>query len=201
MTLLSERAATVESTRAARHPDVQAVYESLDPPEGFRVELIEGVIVMSPTPVPWHGQLLVDLYEEFLRSNLPPGTAVSFSPVTVDLPMIGGDGYVPDLVVMDRAAMREKERWRVPAEAFPLVVEVVSANRVSRHNDRVVKPDGYASGPVPLYFLIDPMREEVCLFSQPIAGRYETATVVPFGGTIRFPEPFDAELDTSIFLR
>ncbi|MGW0659049.1 Uma2 family endonuclease [Streptodolium elevatio] len=199
MTLVAEEAAVAADTDMER-PDMQAVFDSIDPPEGFRVELIGGAIVMSPTPVGSHGGLLQDLYEAFLRENRPQDTRVPFSPVTILLPNAPDkESYVPDMCVIDRAAVDTHSEWKFPADVVHLVVEVVSAGRESQVNDRLVKPGGYASGPVPLYLLIDPLRREVTLFSDPKNNAYQTSTKVKYGDEISFPEPFKGVLDTAIF--
>ncbi|WP_436774103.1 Uma2 family endonuclease [Yinghuangia sp. YIM S09857] len=200
MTLISEEAAVANAD--ARTNDMQAVFDSYDPPEGVRVELIDGRIVVSPTPVPGHSGLLMKLYEQFLREHKPEGTDVSFSPVTIYLPdSPRGDNYVPDLSVFDAKLSEDFDNWKVLPDAVHLVVEVVSAGRDSQRDDRTVKPRGYASGPIPLYLLIDPLQSEVTLFSEPENGRYRRQLKVPYGDNLPFPEPFDAVLDTSIFLR
>ncbi|MET7301734.1 Uma2 family endonuclease [Embleya sp. NPDC005575] len=180
---------------------IAALFESIEAPETVRVELIGGRIVMSPTPVSGHGGLLRRLFSRFLEPNLPEGTDVPMSPVTIMLPGVGGDGYVPDMVVFDEDANWDFDDWKLPADVVHLVVEVVSAGRESQHDDREVKPLGYASGPIPLYLLIDPLRQEVTLFASPSDGKYQERHTVPFGGRIPVPDPFDAVLDTSIFFR
>ncbi|MEU8136836.1 Uma2 family endonuclease [Streptodolium elevatio] len=143
---------------------------------------------------------LLDLYEAFLRENRPQDTRVPFSPVTILLPNAPDkESYVPDMCVIDRAAVDTHSEWKFPADAVHLVVEVVSAGRESQVNDRLVKPGGYASGPVPLYLLIDPLRREVTLFSDPKNNAYQTSTKVKYGDEISFPEPFKGVLDTAIF--
>ncbi len=199
MTLLIEEAAMVANTDA----DVQAVFDRIDPPEGVRAELIGGRIVMSPSPVGKHGGLLRRLDKRFLDVHKPQGTEVSSYPVTINLPHAPGgrESYVPDLVVVDEDVLWDAQDWKFPADVFHLVTEVVSAGRDSQRDDRLVKPLGYASGPVPLYLLVDPLLDEVTLFSRPKNGRYRSKNTASFGEKLTFPEPFDAILDTSIFLR
>lgn len=202
MTLVVEEAAVAADTDMERS-DVQAVFDSINPPEGFRVELIGGAIVMSPSAVGQHGGLLRRLDKRFLDMHKPDKTEVSSYPLTVELPSAPGgrEAYIPDLVVVDEDVLWDPDDWKFPADVFHLVVEVVSAGHQSRRDDREVKPMGYASGPIPLYLLIDPLRSEVTLFSEPENGTYRRQLKVPFGDEIPFPKPFDAALDTSIFQR
>ncbi|HSA50516.1 MAG TPA: Uma2 family endonuclease, partial [Yinghuangia sp.] len=157
----------------------------------------------SPSAVGKHGGLLRRLDKRFLDLHKPDDTEVSTYPVTIDLPNAPGgkESYVPDLVVVDEEVLWDADDWRFPADVFHLVAEVVSAGRDGQRDDRYVKPLGYASGPVPLYLLIDPLREEVTLFVNPKNGKYRSKNTVSYGDKLTFPEPFDAILDTSIFVR
>ncbi|MDI2127013.1 Uma2 family endonuclease [Yinghuangia seranimata] len=203
MTLLEEArvAADTGASEAAKEADVVAAFDTFDPPEGFRAELIGGKIVLSPTSVGLHGGLLRRLTRLFLEERLPSGTEATTYPLTVWLPETpdGKEGYIPDLAVIDEDVMWDADHWKFTADVIHLVVEVVSSS--SKQEDRIHKPCGYASGPVPLYLLIDPVAGETTLFSDPKDGEYRTRHTAPFGGKIPFPEPFDAVLDTSIFIR
>lgn len=200
MALVAEEAVVVAGTDP-NTVDVHAVYDSFDAPEGFRVELIDGRIIMSPPPVSGHSGMLHRLYEHFLRDNRPDGTVVNFSPIAIALPNTPNkDHYIPDLCVVDEEVADDFDNWKQSADVFHLVVEVVSVGRDSQRDDRETKPLGYASGPVPLYLLLDPLRREATLFSEPSDGRYLARSTVAFGGKIPFPEPFGGVLDTSIFV-
>lgn len=197
MTLALERVASVAD---ADRDYVRAAFERLDPPEGFKAEMIDGRIILSPTSVLFHAEMLDDLVECFLRDRMPTGTRTPPHPVTISLPDAPGQAsYVPDLCVIDRVDRRDRRQWQLDPAEVHLVIEVVS--RSSRHEDRELKPKGYASGPVPLYLLIDPLRSEVVLFWDPQEGAYREAHHASFGGKVPFPEPFGGVLDTSIFIR
>ncbi|GAA4982954.1 Uma2 family endonuclease [Yinghuangia aomiensis] len=201
MTLALERAAAV--TDEHRTDDMEAFFDSFDPPEGYRAELIGGAIVMSPTSVGLHHVLLHRLTKEFLEAHLPQGALSTAFPLTVWIPEgVDGDaeGYIPDLVVADEGAMLEPGRWKFDPDAVHLAVEVVSKGSQSQRDDRIHKPIGYAAAGVPLYLLIDPLRREVTLFAKPEDKAYLRKTSVAFGDKIPFPEPFDGVLDTSIFI-
>jgi len=200
MTLTCEVTRAVTRINADEDLDVQAFFEAFDPPAGFRAELIEGAIVLSPTPVGRHGFILDQLYDCFLSTNRPEGTAVPRSPLTISLPdMPESSMYIPDLAVVDEKVRDEDSTWKFPASVFHLVVEVVS--RSNKSDDRLIKPKGYASGPVPLFLLIDPLAGQVTLYSEPRDREYRANITVPFGGKIPFPHPFSGVLDTSIFVR
>lgn len=201
MTLALERADAVTDEHRT---DIEADFDSFDPPEGFRAELIGGAIVMSPTSVGLHHGLLRRLTREFLEARLPERTDWTTFPLTVRIPEgVDGDaeGYIPDLVVVDEEAMWDGEHWKFDPDVVHLVVEVVSRGSQSQRDDRFHKPIGYASAGVPLYLLIDPLRRQTTLFAKPDAKAYTSKNCVRFGDKIPFPEPFGGVLDTSIFIR
>jgi Uma2 family endonuclease len=170
------------------------LYETMDPIEGIRVELLDGRLVMSPPPTVRHNDAvwwLVDALFETARRNgwrLLQTTAVHIEP-TRDRPQ-------PDLVVAPRDAPQYDDH-ELYARGVLLVAEVVSPS--SGHDDREFKRDAYALGGVPLYLLIDPQAAEksVTLFSDPRPDGYRSSTRAPFGDEIALPEPFGIVLDTS----
>ncbi|MEV0785162.1 Uma2 family endonuclease [Streptomyces sp. NPDC050423] len=85
--------------------------------------------------------------------------------------------------------------WADPA-AVLMLVEVTSYDDDTDLRDRVEKPRAYAETGIPVYLLIDRDGYEVKVHSQPDGVRYETVVTVPFGKTVRLPEPVGIELDT-----
>jgi Uma2 family endonuclease len=170
------------------------VYETMDPIEGIRVELLDGRLVMSPPPTVRHNDAVWWLVEELFevatrnRWRLLQTTAVHIE-ATRDRPQ-------PDLVVAPRSALQYDDH-ELYAHGVLLVAEVVSPS--SRHDDREFKRDAYARGGAPLYLLIDPHKAEksVTLFSDPHPDGYRSRTRVPFGDEITLPEPFGIVLDTA----
>jgi Uma2 family endonuclease len=142
--------------------------------DGYRYELIEGVVCMSPSPTPKHQKLIVLIatqIETFLESQ-PIGHV--FVEVDVDLGP-GTEGkdlvYRPD-VVFTRA---------VPAAPIPdrivggadLVVEIISDT--SRRYDSETKKADYERAGVAEYWLIDPERSAMTFF-QLVDGRFVEMT-------------------------
>jgi Uma2 family endonuclease len=170
------------------------LYETMDPIEGIRVELLDGRLVMSPPPAVRHNDAvwwLVEALFEVARRNrwrLLQTTAVHIA-ATRDRPQ-------PDLVVAPPGAPQYDDH-ELYAHGVLLVAEVVSPS--SGHDDREFKRDAYARGGVPLYLLIDPQKAEqaVTLFSDPRPDGYRSRTRVPFGDQITLPEPFGMVLDTA----
>ncbi|AUG78679.1 hypothetical protein CFP65_3906 [Kitasatospora sp. MMS16-BH015] len=182
------------------HPD-PIDYEQVDSPEralkyaiqhlaGDRAEIVEGVITpMSPT---WAHENAADLIREQIGPRMR-ALGLRAGSGNLDLPG-SANYYVPDLAVVP-ADLARTEGALVPDQTL-LVVEVTSPS--NGDTDRAVKRRRYAQYGAPLYLLIDRQEQTCTLFSQP--GRLGYTRVEgphPFGVTIRLPEPFDLDLDTT----
>jgi Uma2 family endonuclease len=180
------------------------------PKDGTRVEVIGGEIVVSPGHSVDHNGMVRDIDRGLFAAELTDPTVVRRSVQTIDLNMFEiGDGYIPDLIVMDAEVLAEaretKAKHLLPYQV-DLVVEVTSrSNAVS---DR--KPDqkrkagtkwsGYAHAGIPYYLLVD-RDPKVCgttLYANPDmrAGTYAELQARGFGETIRLPHPFGFEIST-----
>ena len=158
-------------------------------PEGHRVEVIEGEIVVSPTPQGRHAVVAYELREQ-LRAAVPAGF-LHVENVTLQLPA-SRQRYIPDVVILPRD-MLDSPEWLFPAEAALLVVEITSPDNADI--DRVKKLRGYASSAVPCYLLIDREDRTVSLFSDPEGRIYRHHLQVPFGETVPLPDPFTGTRD------
>jgi Uma2 family endonuclease len=181
----------------------------VDAPEGSRIEVIGGEIVVSPGAMFEHDIVIRDLLRglnraEFARPDF------TWTGMTTGLSLVGvGDGYIPDLVVLDQeifdAACSAKIKILVP-DQVELVVEVTSpSNAVNDRRPTRAHPNnkgnGYAAAEIPYHLLVDrcPKRARNTLYSIPDQGTaaYLHSDTWEFGETIRLPDPFDIEIDTS----
>ncbi|MYV98794.1 Uma2 family endonuclease [Streptomyces sp. SID3343] len=172
-----------------------AMWQELDVPKGWRVEVDGENITVSPPPVHTH-ELIVEEIAALLRQAAPKGCG-AFTNLGVEIVSLGRL-YIPDLAIVPR----EDTATPTPADRALLVAEVTSQGNAKR--DRETKRDAYAQAPVPLYLLIDrwdPAGPSVTLFSEPDRGKYRRFLHIAFGTTIDIPEPFGIELDTSNFPR
>lgn len=167
--------------------------ERLDVPNGYRVEIINGSIVVSPTPMIDHAKI-VRLVRKALASAMPD-EALDFENVTIEIAATG-ERYIPDVLIVPESAAPKGE-WLLNAEDCLLAVEVTSPS--NPEDDRIKKPHGYASAGVPLYLLVDALERSVTLFSSPFGNVYHGQFTIDFGEKIRIPEPFDVTIDTAEF--
>ena len=127
-------------------PLTRADLEDL-PDDGHRYELIDGVLIVSPSPRFAHQDVVAHLHL-LLAKDCPADLKVLFAPFAVAL---ADDTEVqPDLLVAPRAQFTDKELPGPPL----LAVEVLSPS--TRRVDLLLKRDRLQAAGVPSYWLVDP---------------------------------------------
>ncbi|MEW1721280.1 Uma2 family endonuclease [Streptomyces sp. NPDC093109] len=176
--------------------DLVRLWKEKDAPEGCKVEIIEGIITVSPSPSWDHNSTA---YLLLLRlASVIPGNWRVFQTQEAAVP--GRKGlYIPDLMVASQAD-RSAPGEIFPASRAKLVVEITS--RGNAHHDRIAKAHGYAQAGVPLYLLLDPWASDsptATLYGDPEGGTYRMLETVAYGGKLTLPAPFDLAIDTAEF--
>lgn len=117
------------------------------PDDGRRHELVDGVLVVTPSPGAAHQDAVAQLHL-LLAPALPPDLKVMLSPFD----WVAGPASVfePDLLVARRDDIGPLRLEHPPV----LAVEVLSPS--TRHVDRGLKRSAYASAGVAHYWLVDP---------------------------------------------
>lgn len=178
--------------------EVFLFFDCLDAPDGYRAQLIEGEIIVTPPPDGHHVHCLSNIVRQVL---LYSATRMDFSATTgLVLPR---DGMFPRNHVVPDATFTPEERdvfkaappWMEP-RGVALVVEVTGP-RPDR--DRREKRRSYAQGHIPLYVLVDREKRHVTLYSEPFGPDYEGSHSVSYGKPLPLPEPFAFDLDTAPF--
>ncbi|MFH8751360.1 Uma2 family endonuclease [Streptomyces rimosus] len=159
--------------------------EQMPVPEGWKAEIVEGAVVMSPQREN-HWDIILGIVEQ-LRAKYPRKSIKS--DVRFDFP--GGlNGFACDVVALrDGAEKDDKGRWRYQDVEF--VAEVIS--RGTSHNDYGPKLDAYAVAEVPVYLIVDPYTGTWHLYTLPKDGKYHRYLTLDFG------EPVDLT-DTAVGL-
>jgi len=116
------------------------------PEDGRRYELIDGSLIVTPSPTDGHQLGLGELY---LRLHAAQ-SALWITILGVDYMPSDITTFVPDLLVVDRQARHREKKAAKPE----LVVEILSPS--TRHIDRVLKRAAFAAAGIPLYWIIDP---------------------------------------------
>jgi len=125
-------------------------WDALPEAEGVRLELAEGLVVMSPMPLSLHQRAVMRLGYR-VDEQLPPHlTAVSnVEVIACDRPPTV---RVPDISVSYSRAV-EQNAARLLAADVLLAVEVLSDG--TRKVDKILKFSEYAEAGIPQYWIID----------------------------------------------
>jgi len=173
-----------------------AEYAELGEPAFGYTELVEGRLLMSPSPTPRHNIASGELYVQ-LRPQLPGGLAV-VQDVDVDLGLVPADapGFSrrPDLVVVESAAVDRVsgEGGMLRAAEVAVVIEIVSPS--SHRIDYKHKHGEYADAGIPHYWIVD-LSEPVSLVASHLAGEFGYADASAVTETFATSVPFDVRLD------
>ncbi|MGW2368772.1 Uma2 family endonuclease [Streptomyces sp. NPDC001667] len=152
--------------------------ERMPVPEGYKVEIVEGAIYMSPQR-DTHWDITLGIVEQ-LRAKYPRRRLKS--DVRIDFP--GHlNGFASDVVLLKEGATKDsKGHWHYQDVEF--VAEVLSKSTAK--NDYGPKKDAYALAGVPVYLIVDPYGVGECrLFTEPKKdGTYRSGPAFKFGDPI-----------------
>jgi Uma2 family endonuclease len=170
---LTDRIAMADSGE----PSLDEKFEMLERwpvPEGYKAEIVEGAVVMSPQRST-HWQIIEDLL--FQVKDHFGRRSKTMVDVRIDFPGYQ-NGFAPDLVKLaDAAQQNDKGLWQYRDIEF--VAEVIS--RDTAHNDYGRKLLAYAKAAVPVYLIVDPYTAKVHAYGRPEGDRYECEMTVKFG--------------------
>lgn len=172
---------------------------ALDTPEGFRAELIEGEIVVTPPPDGDHEDYIGLIVTQVIRQSRTDmqfsgnkGLKLKSSGACPKNHVIPDGTFAPTELRLYRGA----DPW-MPCDGVAMVVEVTSTKPQA---DRETKRRCYARGGIPLYLLVDRETSSITLFGDPEGDEYREHRTRPLGKPLTLPEPFAFDLDTADFL-
>ncbi|WP_406296113.1 Uma2 family endonuclease [Embleya sp. NBC_00888] len=172
---------------------------ALDTPLGFRAELIEGEIVVTPPPMGDHERIVSAVVRQIIGGS---AAAMDFSGgkglVVAGHAELPSNHVIPDgtFAPEELDLFLDAESW-MPCDGVALVLEVTSQRA---DVDREQKRRAYARSAIPLYLLVDREHGKVTLFSAPKGDDYTESYTCPFGKQIDLPAPFSTVLDTTRFV-
>lgn len=118
------------------------------PEDGIRRELLDGVLLVSPSPTDIH-QIIAMRLGVALEESCPDELQVTQG---VEIRINSTLALIPDVLVATDEAAQRGGRFYSPHEVV-LAVEIVSPG--SQSIDRVLKPALYAKAGIPHYWLIE----------------------------------------------
>ncbi len=125
------------------------------PDDGRRYEIIDGVLIVSPSPIPIHQFALMGLLVT-LHEQIPDDLRVL--PAPLDVILADDTAVEPDILVARRSDFGPKN---LPAPPL-LAVEILSPS--SRRIDRMLKFARYAEAGIASYWIIDPEEPRLLAF-------------------------------------
>lgn len=193
MTVLEDR---IEMAEEDDELALDRLFESLEriTPEGYKVEIVEGCIFMTPQR-DTHWEITADIFEQ-LRTKYPRRRIKS--DVRVDYP--GHlNGFASDITLISETAEKMSNGlWRCGDIEF--VAEVISKGTAA--NDYGPKKTAFAVAEVPIFLIADPYQGKCHLYTQPKGGEYVSELSVTFGTDIDLTTtPLGLTLKTDEFPR
>ncbi|HSV65195.1 MAG TPA: Uma2 family endonuclease [Mycobacteriales bacterium] len=154
------------------------------PDDGLRYELIDGALLVSPSPFPPH-QRAARAFFRLLDALCPADAEVFFAPL--DFQPDQRNSLVPDVLVVRREDVGPKKIHR----PLLLAVEVLSAS--SRRRDMLFKRSVYEDAGVASYWMFDPT-EPSLLACELVDGRYVEKVRATGEGSVHLDRPFPVRL-------
>ncbi|MGW0869765.1 Uma2 family endonuclease [Streptomyces sp. NPDC002740] len=193
MTVLEDR---IEMAEEDDELTLDRLFESLErtTPEGYKVEIVEGGIFMTPQR-DTHWEIIADIFEQ-LRTKYPRQRIKS--DVRVDYP--GHlNGFASDITLISETAEKMPNGpWRCGDIEF--VAEVISKGTAA--NDYGPKKTAFAVAEVPILLIADPYQGKCHLYTQPKDGEYVSELSVTFGTDVDLTTtPLGLTLKTDEFPR
>ncbi|GGT30757.1 Uma2 family endonuclease [Streptomyces chromofuscus] len=159
---------------------------------GYRVEIIGGHLLVTPSPDAPHARALTKLMRPFIAAGLDDGDTEVLQNVGLWLPTGTEDYAIPDLVVVDSDIDDHfVENNAYDPVCFRLVLEVTSSNW---KDDLRTKPGAYAQAKIPVYLVVDRKHQRLHVLTEPTGSEYANHRVHAPGETITLPETIGAEV-------
>lgn len=179
----------------ATGPMTVAQYAALGETEDGYTELVNGRLIMSPSPLRQHNAAGLNLMVQLL-GQVPDDLEVIYD-LDVDLELAAPDkpGFVrrPDVFVAQRSAgkRQDAEGGPIRASEVVLVIEVMSPS--SRNTDYHAKRAEYAKAGIPFYWIID-LDEPISLAPLRLAGRFGYQEAPAETGVYETDAPFPLKI-------
>lgn len=159
---------------------------------GYRVEIIGGILTVTPPPDLPHADVLTDLVLRLAAAGLhgPVTETKVLQGVGVWLPGGPEDYAIPELAVTDADAGEHiVENNCYDPVVFRMVLEVTSSNY---NQDLRTKVAAYADADIPVYVIVNRHHMRVHVLTKPVASDYARHEIYAPGRQVTLPESIGA---------
>ncbi|GAA1908784.1 Uma2 family endonuclease [Streptomyces sodiiphilus] len=164
----------------------------LEVPEGYRVEVIDGRIVVTPPADGRHALALTSLMAVLMTAGARDRGLHVLQGLGLYLRPGKKDFVIPDLAVVDEDFLEHPLPYNgYPPDVFRLVAEVTSSNW---RDDTESKVSAYATVGVPVYLIADREHGRVLVLSRPHHGKYQSEAEYLPGDKAQIPGPVACEI-------
>lgn len=149
-----------------------------------RIEFIDDIVYMSPSPSTKHQIVSANLFDEFRHFFKNTNCLVLAAPFDVYLQSENEEKpkvVIPDITVMcDKTGLKDNGYFGVPS----IIIEILStSNNENKSRDTVVKFNLYAKYGVREYWIVDP-KEEIITIYELIDKHYYKTYITAIGGEV-----------------
>ncbi|KOV93523.1 membrane protein [Streptomyces sp. NRRL B-1140] len=163
---------------------------------GYRVEIIGGHLLVTPSPDAPHARALTGLMIPFIAAGLHGGETETLQNVGLWLPTGAEDYAIPDLVVVDADIDDHLvENNAYDPACFRLVLEVTSGNW---KDDLKTKVAAYAEAKVPVYVVVDRKHQRLHVLTDPVGSGYEKHRPHAPGELVTLPDSIGAKVTLDV---
>ncbi|MEU2335999.1 Uma2 family endonuclease [Streptomyces sp. NPDC013172] len=163
---------------------------------GYRVEIIGGHLLVTPSPDAPHARALTGLMIPFIAAGLHGEETEVLQNVGLWLPTGAEDYAIPDLAIVGADIDDHLvENNAYDPVCFRLVLEVTSSNW---KDDLKTKAVAYAQAKVPVYVVVDRRHQRVHVLTDPNGETYEHHRPYSPGETATLPDSIGAEVTLDV---
>lgn len=166
--------------------------DQLPEDDGLRYELLDGLLLVSPAPVPLHQRAVVNLLVGLHAQR--PGNGMQVFVAPLDWRPDRRTSLQPDLLIVRDEDLNEKNA----TGALVLAVEVLSPS--TRRIDLLSKRDKYQEAGVESYWIVDPQEPSVTVLELRDGVYYETGKAAG-GEELDLSVPFPITIVPSALVR
>lgn len=160
-------------------------------PDHWKVELIDGTLIVNAQPVPRHNRVMVGLVN-LLAESLGPAYE-GFVEIMLDF---DGSQLAPDVTIASRGAIDQEASVNAPT-AVQIAIEVASPS--TRAIDTTIKAAKYAEAGIPGYWRVEPDPMRVIAYALRDGEYVELGSWGP-GETVTVEEPVRVGFDPAVLL-